>query len=122
MLVLLSVIIWGDSTGTEYNTVFRVDEINAYYEAISDLPIALDWPFSPHKNTQPSLRNVQSSFAIFRPRLYTNAMSIMASVTELGLLPFSFLKTLYLFGKSDIPVAALPTVCRHCANPFKSDT
>jgi hypothetical protein len=35
----------------------------------------------------------------------------MESVLGLGKLPFSFLKTLYLFGKSDIPAAALPSVC-----------
>ncbi|RYP77979.1 hypothetical protein DL771_000838 [Monosporascus sp. 5C6A] len=34
----------------------------------------------------------------------------MNRALELGKPHFSFLKTLYLFGKSDIPVAALPTV------------
>ncbi|KAF4219385.1 hypothetical protein CNMCM8980_003114 [Aspergillus fumigatiaffinis] len=34
----------------------------------------------------------------------------MDSVLGLGKLPFSFLKTLYLFGKSDIPAAALPSM------------
>jgi hypothetical protein len=34
----------------------------------------------------------------------------MAHLAQLGALPFQFLKTLYLFGKSDIPAAALPSV------------